>query len=253
MAIAVRGSNGNNAGSGINGSSATVTYPAGVVAGDVVLLFVATHGTASAVSFTTPTNFTIIPSFTATNTGNAATTDCRAIGYYRVATGALSGTVTTTVTSSNWITNMIVFSGVDNTTPFAAAATALGSTTSSTTITTNSATNPSTSNALVAFFAGSATGTGATTWTETTTNSVSLTEATNTERATDTGSGNISTVTVHGLNAGATASTVTGTRSATSADKIGWLAFMQEAAVTASPGKIYSNSQLAANIRGHYW
>lgn len=251
MAIALRGSAGNNVASGSIGSPATVTYPAGVVAGDVVLLFVGSHLNGN-IAFTTPTGFTPIPNFPDTNTGTAAFSDCQAIGYYRVATGSLSGSVSITLDGSNWVTMMIVFSGCDTINPFIAENVAT-STTSSSTITTASVTNTDTEAALVTCFFGVTSGTTDRTWTATTTNSTTLNAAANTERNTDRSSTNIFCETHYGLNAGATSTTCTGTisASATSTDKIAWLGFIRPPQPSDLIWKQHQTTQ--ANVRARYW
>lgn len=224
MAIALRGSASNRSAVGSGSAPASVTYPAGVVAGDLVILTLNTSVAADS-ALTTPTNYTLEWDL---NTGVAAVQDCQGFGYYRVATGSLSGSVSMSYgTTGSWVATMMVFSGVDTTTPFIAR-NSNTSTASSTSIVSPTVVNTDPSAAIVFFAAMNDAVNSSATVTETTTNSATLLETVElaTTQATPR---SLVAMQAYALNAGATSSTATATFSKTSTDKLSWLAFLNPA------------------------
>jgi hypothetical protein len=116
MAIAFRSAT--EAGTGSSGASLAINVPAGVVSGDVMLMFGVTADGDDG-GFDAVSGWTELIDAAVLNTGGAAPSPPGMSVWRRVAGGSEPGsyTITPTAGSTGICANMLAFSGVDNTTP----------------------------------------------------------------------------------------------------------------------------------------
>lgn len=100
-----------------NGTSITLTYPAGLVVNEILVLVIGMKpSTANSGSVTTPAGWTPVPNGSQTGAGGYGTTlgadtgNTNVFSFYRVVTGTLTGNFTVTIAASNvaWA-NMVEF------------------------------------------------------------------------------------------------------------------------------------------------
>lgn len=114
MAVAFRSASSFNSGAGTS-NTASMTQPAGAVAGDVVVINCGTNATVAGAVFTA-TGFSTVPGFTPQTQGNT----CSQYLLYRVLDGTESWPITLSSTATVRITgNVGAWSGVDPNNPFA--------------------------------------------------------------------------------------------------------------------------------------
>lgn len=123
MAIALRGTGTTGAGSHTGaGGIITWTKPTGVVANDVIVLFVNFVDVTGSSTIPTPTGFSVVGTNTVFNTHNTAAI------FIKLATGAEGSTFTSTTSGGSgaqtWTWDVVAYSGCDTTTQQDATATA---------------------------------------------------------------------------------------------------------------------------------